>query len=637
MDQDPRDPRDPAPEAAESAPEAPGAESDPVQDKLRSLPAAPGVYLMKDARGKVIYVGKAARLANRVRNYFGTITTLDPKTRTLVTHIRDFDWIVVPSERDALLLEDQLIKEYKPRYNIRLKDDKRYPYLCLTTGEPYPRIFVTRRAKDDGHEYYGPYTSARAMRLTLKTLTSILPIRTCTLALPHETVPRPCLDYHIDRCCAPCVDYVSQAEYRALVDQVRLFLQGRSDGLTKLLQERMDTASAELRFEEAADLRDRIQAIEKVVQRQRVVMKPSTRVDVLALEREGRQACGIVLRVRDGKIVATEDYDFASRLENGDDDFFQRFAAEVLTRSTHLGTHVLLDRELADADQWQELLSERHGHRVEVVAPQRGDRAELVRMARTNARLKLRERLARTEPKRVRGRDEVPEVLDLKERLGLPVAPHTIECFDMSHFQGGQRVGALVFFSGGSPLKSRYRRFRIKHVEGIDDFAMMQECLERYYSRLRDEDKLPADLVVVDGGAGQLGVAVKTLERYGFVETAVIGLAKREEEIYVPGRGETVRLPRTSAALKLLQRIRDEAHRFAITYHRNLRDKETLSSVLDEIPGIGAVKRRSLLAHFGSAEAVGRATADELTHVPGIGPSDAERIVAFFLARGTEA
>jgi excinuclease ABC subunit C len=602
--------------------------------KLRTLPQEPGVYLMKDARGKVIYVGKAARLAARVRNYFGAPDLLDPKTRTLVDRIADFDWIVVPSERDALLLEDQLVKEYKPKYNIRLKDDKRYPYLRLTTSEPFPRIDVVRLPADDGNEYYGPYTSARAMRLTLRTLTAILPIRTCTLALPEETVPRPCLDYHIDRCCAPCVDYVTREQYTDLVEQVRLFLQGRNDALAAELRRRMELASSELRFEDAAHLRDRIAAIDSVVERQRMVMDPGTDVDVLALEREGKLACGIVLRVRGGKLVRTEDYFFHARLEESEDDFFARFAAEVLQRSSQIGRSVLLERDLADAEQWSQVLATRHGRRVELAVPHRGDRAELVRMARTNARLKLREHLATEQPRKARGRDEVPEVLDLKQRLQLPVAPHTIECFDMSHFHGSQRVGSLVFFSGGQPLKSRYRRFRIKHVEGIDDFAMMQECLERYYSRLRDEDQLPADLVVVDGGAGQLGVAVRTLQRYGFVETAVIGLAKREEEVYVPGAAETVRLPRSSSALRLLQRIRDEAHRFAITYHRNLRDKETLHSVLDEIPGIGAVKRRSLLTHFGSAEAVGRARVDELVRVPGIGPVDAQRIVEFFLARG---
>ena len=309
---------------------------DPLADKLRSLPEAPGVYLMKDARGKVVYVGKAARLSQRVRNYFGSTQNLDRKTRTLVAKIADFDWIVVPSEGDALILEDQLVKEYKPRYNIRLKDDKRYPYLCLTTAEAFPRIYVTRRTRADGNEYYGPYTSASAMRLTLKTLTSILPIRTCTLDLPEETVPRPCLDYHIDRCCAPCVDYVNQPQYRELVDEVRLFLQGRSDHLTRALRERMEAASEELRFEDAARFRDRMEAVEKVVRKQRVVMKPDTRVDVLALEREGREACGIVLRVRDGKITQTEDYAFSSRLDDSDDDFFRRFASDALTRSSHL-------------------------------------------------------------------------------------------------------------------------------------------------------------------------------------------------------------------------------------------------------------------------------------------------------------
>lgn len=604
-----------------------------IDVKLRTLPSEPGVYLMKDARGKVIYVGKATRLAARVRSYFGSVPLLDPKTRTLVSRVADFDWIVVPTERDALLLEDQLIKEYKPRYNIRLKDDKRYPYLRLTTGEAYPRIDVVRVPARDGHEYYGPYTSARAMRLTLRTLTGILPIRTCTLALPEETVPRPCLDYHIDRCCAPCVDYVSRDEYRDLVDQVRLFLQGRNDALVAELRVRMERYSQELRFEEAAGLRDRIEAIDQVVEKQCLVLKPGSDVDVLALEREGRLACGIVLRVRGGKLARTEDYFFGAQLEETEEEFFVRFAADVLTRSTQLGRTVLLERPLEDAAQWEQLLAERHGRKVELAVPRRGDRMELVRMARTNARLKLRERLASVQPRKTRPRGEAPEVLDLKQRLELPVAPHTIECFDMSHFQGSQRVGSLVFFSAGQPLKTRYRRFRIKQVEGIDDFAMMQECLERYYSRVRDEDQLPADLVVVDGGAGQLGVAVRTLQRYGFVETAVIGLAKREEEVYRPGAIDTVRLPRNSAALKLLQRIRDEAHRFAITYHRNLRDKDTLQSVLDEIPGIGAVKRRSLLAHFGSADAVGRAPAEDLVRVPGIGTVDAQRIVEFFLGR----
>ena len=609
-----------------------------LRARLRTLPDQPGVYLMKDARGKVIYVGKASRLSSRVPSYFRRPEAHDPKTRRLVEKIADFDWVVVGSEREALLLEDQLVKEYRPRYNVRLRDDKAFPYLRLTIHEAFPRIDVVRRPTSDQDELYGPYTSASAMRLTLRTLTSILPIRTCALDLPEETVPRPCLDYHIGRCGAPCVGYVDQQEYGRLVEEVRLFLQGRSERLVRALQERMEKASQALDFELAAAQRDRIEAVRKVASQQRVVLRPGRDAEVLALEREGRQACGLVLRVRDGRLLRTEKYLLRSQqVDDGDIDFFQRFAAQVLGHTPGLRGPILLDRELPEREQWEEVLRERTGKRIEIRVPRRGEAAELVRLARTNARLKLREEIARHQPRGSRHRDEVPEVLDLKERLGLPVAPHSIECFDMSHFQGSQRVGSLVYFSGGQPLKSRYRRFRIRQVEGIDDFAMMQECLERYYSRLRDEDQLPADLVVVDGGAGQLGVAVKTLRRYGYLETAVIGLAKREEEIYLPGESDPVRLPRSSAGLKLLQRIRDEAHRFAITYHRRLRRRETLRSVLDEIPGIGAVKRRSLLAHFGSAEAVARARPEDLVAVPGIGPRDAERIVAFFLAgRGEE-
>ena len=471
------------------------------------------------------------------------------------------------------------------------------------------------------------------MRLTLKALTAILPVRTCTLDLPREKIPRPCLDYYIDRCCAPCVDYVSREDYSALVDEVRLFLQGRSRHLIDRIRESMEEASRELDFEEAARLRDRVGAMEEVARQQRTVLKPGDDADVLAMEREGREAVGVVLRVRDGRLVRSEDYHLRSNLEDDRAAFFERFVAEVLTRSSTLSRTILLEDAVESPELRSQALKEQHGHPVRLEVPQRGHRADLVRMARRTANTKIRERIARAEPRKARTLDRSPGVPDLKERLQLAVAPHTIECFDMSHFQGTQRVGSLVFFSGGQPLKSRYRRFKIRETEGIDDFAMMKECLERYYSRLRDEDQLPADLVVVDGGAGQLSVGVKTLHRYGFVETAIVGLAKREEEIYLPGAAEPVQLPRSSEALKLLQRIRDEAHRFAITYHRKLRGKETLQSVLDEIPGIGRVKRRSLLAQFGSAEAVGNASPEDLARVPGIGESDVRRIVEFFLTR----
>jgi excinuclease ABC subunit C len=586
---------------------------------------------MKDEHGRVIYVGKAARLAVRVRSYFAPESTLDTKTASLARRIADFDYVVTTNEREALLLEDQLIKEFKPRYNIRLKDDKRYPWLKLSVKEPFPRLSVVRRPKDDGEEYYGPYTNAKAMRQTLKTIGQVFRIRTCALRLPEEIVPRPCLDYHIKRCDAPCVNYIDRESYAALVEQVRLFLSGQSRGLLDTLAQRMNAASEALRFEEAARLRDQIEAVRRLDSRQEVVWDEGREVDAFGLDREGRQACGVVLRVRDGKLLHSEAYFFSSSRESELEEFFQRFTSSVFSSQRHGGREVMLLQEIPQMEHWEEVLGERLGRRVHLRVAQRGKAKRLVEMACSNARWKLRERLGRTTPQR----KEVPSVLDLKQRLNLPVAPWSIECFDMSHIQGSKRVGSLVYFQAGEPLKSRYRRFRIQQAEGIDDFAMMQEVLERYYSRLRDEDKLPADLVVVDGGAGQLSVAVSTLSRYGFVETAVVGLAKKHEEIYLPKQRDPVRLPRSSTGLKLLQRARDEAHRFAVSYHRNLRGKEMKKSLLDEIPGIGAKKKRALLLRFGSVDEVAKAKARDLTAVEGIGNGDAERILAFFNRRNS--
>ncbi len=605
----------------------------PLRTKLMRSPQAPGVYLMKDASGKVIYVGKASRLRDRLRSYFAPEDSLDPKTRQLARRIADFDVVVTATEREALLLEDQFIKEYKPRYNIRLKDDKRYPWLKLSVSEPYPRLTVVRRPATDGDEYYGPYTDAGSMRRSLKTITQIFRVRTCALDLPGETLARPCLDYYIERCDAPCVGWIDEEEYGKLVDQLRLFLCGRSTALVSTLKKRMEEHSKALRFEAAAKVRDQLEAVQTVVARQEVVLAPGRDVDVYGMEREGRTACGVVLRIRDGKLLHTENYVFTAAWSVELDEFHRRFVSEILSREKRPGREILLMRELPQADQWESVLQERSGRRVRIRVAHRGAGKRLVEMARTNARWKLKELQSKAGRRLRSQKEDDPAVLDLKERLGLAVAPHSIECFDMSHIQGAHRVGSLVYFQGGEPLKSRYRRFRIRQAEGIDDFAMMQEVLERYYSRLRDEDRLPADLVVVDGGAGQLSVAVKTLERYGFVETAVVGLAKREEEIHRPGRSKPLRLPRSSPGLKLLQRVRDEAHRFAVGYHRRLRGREMKRSVLDEIPGIGAAKKRALLLRFGSAEAVARASAEELVETRGIGPTDAQRILEFFARR----
>ena len=477
----------------------------PLRERLKRLPRRPGVYLMKDAGGKVIYVGKAARLRDRVRSYFAPADSLDPKTARMAQRIADFDYVITATERETLLLEDQLIKEYRPRYNIRLKDDKRYPWLKLTVSEPFPRLTVVRRPELGGDEYYGPYTDGKALRRSLKLLTQIFRVRTCTLDLPRQRLERPCLDYHIHRCDAPCVGWIEQEEYRQRVEELRLFLSGRSRDLIDRLRRTMQELSAALRFEDAARVRDQLEAVESMVAHQEVVLDAGRDVDVYALEAEGRLACGVVLRIRDGKLLHTEDYLFGSAWSVDPEAFHGRFLSEVMSRDRRPAREILLMHDLEDRAQWEELLSERLGRRVRLRVAQRGQGRRLVEMARTNARWKLKEALARRRSKAVEAAEEDDAALDLKERLQLVVAPHSIECFDMSHFQGSHRVGSLVYFQAGRPLKSRYRRFRIERSEGIDDLAMMREVLERYYSRLRDEDRLPADLVVVDGGISAFG------------------------------------------------------------------------------------------------------------------------------------
>ncbi|MEN8005434.1 MAG: excinuclease ABC subunit UvrC [Candidatus Krumholzibacteriota bacterium] len=600
-----------------------------LRAKLKLLPEAPGVYLHKNKQGRVIYVGKAGKLNQRVRSYFHAGGDKDAKTEILVSKIKDFDYIVTDTATDALVLENQLIKEYRPLYNVRLKDDKQYPYLRITLNEPYPRVGVVRRIARDGARYFGPFTDVGAMRETLKFAAGAFQIRTCHLDLPGQTVERACLDYQIGRCSAPCVDYDSQDDYRAKVRRMVRFLSGAEKEVIEELRAEMEAHSTGLRFEAAARLRDLIAKLDRTTSRSRPVAGIRGDCDLIGLAREGQDASGVIFRVRGGHILTTHHFLLADKLDQGLDVFMAQLLREYYPRAGDIPKDILLSHAVDQPDAWGEWLAGLRDGKVTLRVPVRGAKKEAVELARTNAAFKLREvnlRRALTATHQV-----TPGDIQLQEALDLHSVPETIECFDISNFQGKETVASLVYFKGGRPLKSRYRRFRIKTVEGVDDFASMKEVLTRYYGRLVEKELDPAHLVVVDGGAGQLGVAREVLAQYGFHETQLIGLAKREETIH--REGGTLNLSRGSEALKLLQRVRDEAHRFAITYHRLLRDRNTTASELDLIPGIGRIKKLSLLHHFGSVARIRNAGAEALAEVRGINRHDVVAIREFFAKR----
>jgi excinuclease ABC subunit C len=600
-----------------------------LQAKLKLLPDAPGVYLHKNSQGKVIYVGKANRLNQRVRSYFHSGSEKDTKTHALVRRITDFDYIVTDTATDALVLENQLIKEYRPLYNVRLKDDKQYPYIRISLNEPYPRISVVRRITRDGARYFGPFTDVGAMRETLKFAAGAFQVRTCHLDLPGQTVERACLDWQIGRCSAPCVGYDTEEGYRAKVRKMVRFLSGAGKEVLEELRTEMEECSTNLHFEQAARLRDLIAKLDRTTSRSRPVAGIRGDCDLIGVAREGEDASGVVMRVRGGHILTTHHFLMSDKLDQGLDAFMAQLLREYYPRAGDIPGEILLSHSVDHPDSWQEWLAGLRSAKVTLKHPQRGVKTEAVELAHTNAAFKLREvnlKRALTQSSRV-----TPGDIQLQEALDLHSVPETIECFDISNFQGKETVASLVFFKDGRPLKSRYRRFRIKTVQGIDDFASMKEVLTRYYGRLVEKEINPADLVVVDGGAGQLGVAREVLAGYGFHGTQLIGLAKREETIH--REGGTLSLARGSEALKLLQRVRDEAHRFAITYHRLLRDRKTTASELDLIPGIGQIKKLSLLHHFGSVARIRGAAAAELGEVRGINKHDVVAIREFFANR----
>jgi len=603
-----------------------------VQNKVQLLPESPGVYVLKDPKGVVIYIGKAKNLRNRVRSYFQRFDERNAKTRTLMSKIADVDYLVTESEKEALILENNLIKKHKPRYNVKIKDDKNYICLRLTLEEPFPKLMIVRRIKKDRSLYFGPFPSALAVRNTLKLIHKLFPLRTCTDA-KFKNRARPCINYQMERCLAPCVEKVDSRTYGEIVKEVRLFLQGKGKELIRILKGRMKEKSDLLDFEGAARIRDQIHSIEKVIEKQHIVSKGFLDQDVIAFHRNG--GIGVqTLFVRNGMLLGGRFFSL-SRQKWPDEEIISSFINQFYREGKFIPQEILLPFSLQDHELIEQWLTEKKGVKVKLVVPKRGGRLHLVRMAMDNAeKVLLSKTRLEADPEQI--------LRELQERLRLNHSPRTIEAFDISDIKGGAAVGSMVVFEGGEPLKSKYRRFRIRSSVGADDYGKMYEILTRRYQRALQEGELP-DLVMVDGGKGQMNVALGVLKELGIDGIDVIGLAKdrvqgghtptierKGERIFLPKRKEPISLTRTSPALHLLQQIRDESHRFAITYHKKLRRKGDFHSLLDEIPGIGAERKKNLLRHFKSLKKVREASLEELESVPKMNRKAAQQVFSFF-------
>jgi len=606
--------------------------SDKVSAILDNLPVRTGVYIMKDDYGRVLYVGKAVNLRSRVRSYFQESAAHSGKTKRLVEKVRDIDYVVTETETEALALESNLIKEYSPRYNVKLKDDKSYPFVKITVREPYPRVFITRKVVQDGSLYFGPYTDVSALRETLDIIRKVFRVRSCQRRISEENLSsRPCLNLHIKRCLGPCIGAVSQEEYLQHVREIIMFLEGRSRDLIELVRSRMHEASERLDFERAALYRDQLKVLEAVTSEQKVVSDAGVEQDVIALARDNGRACVQIFYVRDGLLIGRDHFMLDLGIDDDDTSLISAFLKQYYSQAAYVPKEILVSGDFDQRESIEAWLREKRGTKVVLHIPKRGKKRQLVEMAKENAAEALR--LAKQEDEH-RQFMLKKAIVDLRDALGLSDLPSRIECYDISNTQGTNIVAAMVVFQDGEPRTSHYRRFRIRGVEGPDDFECMRQVVRRRMSYLRDsEDRssdskvsagrsdpftIRPDLVVVDGGKGQLNAALSAMAELGIEGIPVIALAEREEEVFVPNRSDPIVLPKDSEALFLLQRVRDEAHRFAITYHRRLRGKSPLGAILEEIPGIGPKKRKALLQRFSSIEGVRRASIQSLTELPGI-------------------
>ena len=635
---------------------------DSLRAVLRRLPTSPGVYLMKHADGRVLYVGKADSLRSRVRSYFGARGPEDARISRMVTEVADVQYIVTDTVSEAYLLESNLIKEHRPRFNIRLRDDKSYPFVKITLGEDFPRIVRTRALKRDGSRYFGPYASASSVDETLKLLRKIFPFRTCNLDIPEgkRVLERPCLLYYINRCQGPCIEAIPKPEYRETIGQIVDFLDGKQEPIAADLKREMAEHSDALRYEQAAAARDKLRAVERTMEQQKMAAFSRAEHDVIGMAREEDEACVQVMQVRNGKLIGREHFIVEGARDVTDETVLGAFLQQYYASTDAVPRALLTPILPAEADELAAYLADRRGVRVTISVPERGEKRRLVAMATGNAV----EALARERAEWLADTAKRDEALgELAGALGLPRPPERIECYDMSNIQGTSAVGSMVVFIDGKPEPREYRRFRIRSGDTPDDFRMMAEVLRRRFgrvARLRREtgalslaavgaDEAPEgaepdrrasdnwavpDLVIVDGGKGQLSAAVGVMDELAITDIPLTGLAKRFEELYLPGRPDPVVLPRRSQALYLVQRIRDEAHRFAITYHRDVRGKRALRSELDDIAGIGPGRKKALLKRFGSVRRIRDASVDEVADTPGISRELAERLKGHLAREG---
>jgi len=592
--------------------------------QLKALPAKPGIYLFKDKEGKVIYVGKATNLNSRVRSYFGAPSSLSAKVQRLVLKIWDFEFIVTNSEQEALILECNMIKKYTPRYNVHLKDNKTFPYLKININDDWPGVYITRRVQKDGAKYFGPFASPGSVRKTLRLLDKIFPFRSCSKHIEGKD-RRPCLDYYIHRCLGPCIGAVDKQEYDDVINQVILFLQGKQELILRELNAKMKAAALQLHFERAALLRDEIKAIEAVIEGQRIAIKLQGEKDVIGLAQNEKQAYVELFSIRNSKLIGQDYFIMEGIQGESPGQIMTSFVKQYYASASHIPPLILLQHPVDELAVLSEWLGQQRGGRVALQMPQRGAKKKLVDTAAENAA----QGLELAQSKEMKTEVISSALRELKQKLRLPKMPRRIECYDISNIQGTLAVGSMVVLEKGRPKPAHYRRFRIKTVTGADDYAMIQETLRRRFKRSLTGESTWAiipDLVLIDGGKGQLNAALELRQELGLDSIPMASLAKENEDVFIPGDRQPVYIAKDSPALHILQRARDEAHRFAISYHRRLRQKEGIASALDDIPNIGPKRKRALLKKFGSIEAIKDASTDELSQTEGITLTLAQKV-----------
>jgi len=597
----------------------------PYKAKLKDLPKQPGVYFYFDKNGKIIYIGKAKVLKNRVKSYF-TGTPDSPKTARLVARIWDLETLVTRTEVEALLTEANLIKQHRPRFNIDLRDDTTFPYIRIT-NEDYPQVFVTRTIVKDGSVYYGPYTNVKGLRAALAVIKRIFTIRSCHYKMDDDSVATKkvqlCLDYHINKCDGPCQGLISKAEYAEMIQRVEDFLKGRTDSVETYLEARMQVAANNQEYENAARYRDQMEAVRSYVSRQRLRTSDFEDRDVLGVARQDNLTCGILIRIRAGKLIGKEQFRFRGTEDEEMPGILSRMITRVYEDASFIPREILVPDKIEDMDMISAWLKDTSGNKISFIIPKIGEKKTLLDLADRNAELVLKD-WALEQAQRV---EIVPKMIRaLQEDLNLDAPPRRIEGFDISHLGGTETVASLVCFKDGKPAKNEYRKYQIKTVEGIDDFASMKEVIHRRYTRVKAEALPEPDLILIDGGKGQLSAALEVLERIGMSHVPILGLAKRLEEVFLPGESLSLGIPKTSPSIILLRRIRDEAHRFAITFQRKRRGKAMLHSELDDLPGIGQSRRQALLKYFRSLKNLRNASVEEIARVPGISQIMATRI-----------